>query len=70
MISVLEIEQAIGQLSRSDRSYLAKKILISFDEPEQISEEEKELLERRSNEVKNGLVKPLSLDELKSRIGQ
>ena len=68
MTDVLEIEQAIAKLPEVDRLYLAKKILQGFGAPESLSREEKELLDRRSNEVKTGQVKPLSPQELKNRL--
>ena len=68
MSNVLEIEQAIAELPETDRSYLAKKILGSFDRPEELSQEEKDLLDRRSAEMKSGKVQPISLEELKNRL--
>ncbi len=70
MTSVLEIEQALVKLPRIDRTHLVKSLLRSLDKPEYVSDEEKELLERRSNEVRTGLVTSLSLDELQSRVGK
>ncbi len=70
MTNILEIEQAVVKLPRVDRAHLAKSLLRSLDKQDHVSDEEKELFERRSNEMRTGLVNSLNLDELKSRVGK
>ena len=70
MLSVLQIEQAIADLPEMDRSYLAKKILGSFEHPEKLTKQEQELLDHRSSEMRTGAVQGLSLSELKNRMSQ
>lgn len=69
MQSVIQIEQAIAELNEADRSYLAKKILSSFDQPEQLTQQEKDLLDCRSSQMKSGKTPSISLSELKKRMG-
>ncbi len=68
MTRVLEIMDDALKLPRTDRGYLAQKIIESLDQKSEISEAEKELLQRRSRELRDGTVKGLSLEGLKTKV--
>ncbi len=65
MSTVTELISDALDLPRTDRTYLTKKLLESLDEMEELSAEEQVTIERRSRELREGVVKGLSLDELK-----
>ncbi|MDF1813024.1 MAG: addiction module protein [Verrucomicrobiales bacterium] len=54
MTSVLEIMDHVLKLPRTDRGYLAQKLIESLDEDTELSDAEKEVLDRRSRELKDG----------------
>lgn len=70
MSTVTELISNALDLPRTDRTYLAKKLLESLDETEELSKEEQSTIERRSQELREGVVKGLSLDELKEVVSQ
>lgn len=70
MATVMELMDHVLKLPRTDRGYLAQKLIESLDhdEVEELSDDEKAMLDRRSEELKSGAVKGLSLDELKEQV--
>ncbi len=68
MMAVPEIMREIMDLSRQDRSYLAKKLIESLEGEEPFSEEEKAVFSRRSREIRESVVQPLSLGQLKEAL--
>ncbi|MCF6312738.1 MAG: addiction module protein [Verrucomicrobiales bacterium] len=70
MSTVTELISNALDLPRTDRTYLAKKLLESLGEAEELSNEEQSTIVRRSRELKEGVVKGLSLDELKEIVRQ
>ena len=61
------IDDALN-LPLADRTYLTHKLIKSFDQPEVITQEEKELLDRRSKETRMDKVQSLTLQELRHRV--
>jgi len=55
-------------LPRTDRGYLAQKLIESLDDENEPSDDEKAILDRRSKAMKAGTVTPLTLDQLKERV--
>jgi len=70
MSTVTELISDVLDLPRTDRTYLTKKLLESLDETEVLSKAEQNTVERRSRELREGVVKGLSLDELKKAVHQ
>lgn len=68
MATVTELMGDVLDLPRADRTYLAKKLLESLDEVESLTMEQKSTLERRSQEVREGEVATMGLDELKEAV--
>ena len=64
MVAVSEIIEEVLSLPRTDRSYLAKKLIESLETDEDFTAEELEIFNRRSREVREGTVRPLTLEEL------
>jgi len=64
MFPVSELIEEILSLPRTDRSYLAKKLIESLEMDEAFTSKEMEIFSRRSREVLDGTVKPLTLEEL------
>ena len=64
MFPVSELIEEVLSLPRTDRSYLAKKLIESLETDEAFTSEEMEIFSRRSREVRDGTVKPLTLEEL------
>lgn len=64
MFPVSELIEGVLSLPRTDRSYLAKKLIESLETDEAFTSEEMEIFSRRSREVRDGTVKPLTLEEL------
>ena len=73
MTSVLEIEQAIGELPRSDRSYLATKIIEGLDSGDVLSSEEIQGLDKRVQKAESGESPTIKSEDLhaevKARLG-
>ncbi|MCP5550005.1 MAG: addiction module protein [Akkermansiaceae bacterium] len=68
MATVSEIIDDIFRLPRADRGYLAQKLIESLDDEGELTDEEKAALERRSRELNDGTVTPLSLDRLRQQV--
>ena len=69
MAVVSEIMQEVLSLPRTERSYLAKKLIESLEMDESFSVEEMEIFNRRSREVRGGSMKPLTLEQLQQNVG-
>lgn len=61
------IDEAL-HLPRTERTYLAKKLIESLEEGESLTRDERLQLERRSQEIRSGAVQTLTLDELKESV--
>ena len=65
-----EIQKMVEKLSTKDRAKLANQILLSLDSEEGTFDEKEfnaawnEEIEKRSNELKNGLVKGIPADQV------
>ena len=68
MTTVSEIMDDVLTLPRTDRGYIAQKIIESLDDDTELSTEEKATLDRRSREMRDGTVKPISLEQLKQQV--
>ena len=68
MPTVTELMNEVLDLPRTDRTYLTKKLLESLDREEALSEEQKNTLERRSREIRDGTVEAMGMDELKEAV--
>ncbi|MAS92293.1 MAG: hypothetical protein CMO55_03770 [Verrucomicrobiales bacterium] len=68
MASVTDIINDALTLPRSDRGYLAQKLIESLDDRDDFTDEEKATLDRRSQEMKDGTVEPLTLEQLKQQV--
>jgi hypothetical protein len=69
MAAVLEIMQEVLSLPRTDRSYLAKKLIESLEMDDSFTVEEMETFKRRSSEIREGTVSPLTLEQLERNVG-
>lgn len=68
MTTVTEIMADVLTLPRTDRGYIAQKIIESLDDETELPTEEKATLDRRSQELRDGTVKPISLEQLKQQV--
>ena len=68
MAAVLDIMQEVLSLPRTDRSYLAKKLIESLEMDETFTVEELETFKRRSSEICEGSVSPLTLGQLERNV--
>lgn len=70
MTNVMEIMEHVLKLPRSDRGYLAQKLIDSLENEADadLSDHQKATLDRRSLELKSGAVTGLSLDQLKEQV--
>lgn len=68
MAAVTEIMQDLLNLPRTERSFLAKKLLESLDADETFSASEMEDFRSRSREIRDGSVKPLTLEQLQQEV--
>jgi hypothetical protein len=68
MAAVADIMQEILKLPRTDRSFLAKKLIESLETDESFSADEMEIFKRRSRDVRDELVKPLTLEQLQQNV--
>ncbi|MDF1741139.1 MAG: addiction module protein [Verrucomicrobiales bacterium] len=68
MTTVTEIMNEVLSLSRADRGYLAQKLIESLDDERDLTDDERATLDRRSQEMKDGSVTPLTLDQLKQQV--
>jgi putative addiction module component (TIGR02574 family) len=67
MAAVTEIMQDVLKLPRTERSFLAKKLLESLETDESFSAEELGLFRSRSREIHEGREKPMTLEQLQQR---
>ena len=68
MAAALEILQEVLNLPRTDRSYLAKKLIESLEMDDSFTVEELETFKRRSREIREGAVKPLTLEQFQRNV--
>lgn len=68
MTTVLDIENAIHHLPRSERSYLASKIIESLEEGDTLIEEWKNELDRRVQKFDSGESKSVTSEDLHAAI--
>lgn len=68
MAAVTEIMQDVLKLPRTERSFLAKKLLESLESGETFDAEELQIFESSSREIREGTVKPLTLDQLRQEV--
>jgi putative addiction module component (TIGR02574 family) len=68
MAAVTEIIQDVLKLPRTERSFLAKKLLESLETDESFSAEEMEVFQSRSREIHEGRVKPMTLEQLQQDV--
>ena len=69
-VTVTEIMDNVLELPRADRSYLAKKLLESLDRRDSLTVAQRSVIERRSSELSEGKVKPLSVEDLKRDVAK
>jgi Putative addiction module component len=68
---MIAADELIGEalhLSQTDRSYIAKKLIESLDIEETFTAEELKIFNRRSREIRDGTVEPLSLEQLQRNV--
>lgn len=53
---------------RANRSYLARKLIGSLETDESFAAEELEVFRRRSREIRDGVVAPLTLEQFRQDI--
>jgi hypothetical protein len=63
-----QIMQDVLKLPRAERSFLAKKLLESLENDEGFHGADMEEFNQRSGEIREGLVKPLTLEELQNHV--
>ncbi|MEO5916584.1 MAG: addiction module protein [Luteolibacter sp.] len=68
MAAVTEIMADVLKLPRTERSFLAKKLLESLETDEPFSTEELKMFQNRSAEIREGRVKPLTLEQLQQEV--
>ena len=68
MASVTEMMDNVLDLPRVDRSYLVKKLLESLDMTDSLTVNQRSMIDRRSSEMADGKVTPLSMEQLKQEV--
>jgi hypothetical protein len=68
MSAVAEIMEDLLKLPRTERSFLAKKLLESLDTDESFTAEEMDEFRGRSREISKRTVNPLSLEQLQQEV--
>jgi len=68
MATVTDLINDALRLPRTDRGYLARKLIESLDEERDPTDAEKATLDRRSREMKDGTVTALTLDQLEEQV--
>lgn len=68
MVAVTELIKDVLKLPRTERSYIARKLLESLETDGSFSAEEMQMLERRSRDIRSGTVAPLTLEELQREL--
>ena len=69
MAAFPEIMQEVLKLPRTDRSYLAKKLIESLEVDDPFTVEEMATFYHRSREIREGSVKPLTLEQFQQNVG-
>ncbi len=70
MATVIEMMDNVLELPRADRSYLAKKLLESLDRTDSLTENQRNMIDRRSVELKNGKITPLNMEQLQEEVAK
>ena len=65
---VTDLMQDILKLPRTERSYIARKLIESLEADESFSTEEMEVFERRSRDIRSGTVAPLTAEQLQREL--
>lgn len=68
MQTALDIMGDVLSLPRTDRSYLAAKLIESLDRESELSPEVLDELENRAHRVRSGEVQAVSLDDVRGKI--
>ena len=68
MTAVTDLMHDVLKLPRTERSFLAKKLLESLETDETFDAEEMRIFEGRSREIREGTVKPLTLEQLQLEV--
>ncbi len=68
MAPVTEIMQDVLKLPRTERSFLARKLLESLESDETFSSVEMADFQKRSREIREGSVSPLTLEQLQQEV--
>ena len=68
MTAVTDLMHDVLKLPRPERSFLAKKLLESLETDETFDAEEMRIFEGRSREIREGTVKPLTLEQLRLEV--
>lgn len=68
MPAVTGIIQDVLNLPRAERSFIAKKLLESLESDESFSGEEMKVFQNRSQEIREDLVKPMTLEQLQQDV--
>jgi putative addiction module component (TIGR02574 family) len=68
MAEVTAILQSVLSLPRTERSFLAKKLLESLEAGETFEAGELREFKSRSREIREGTVKPMTLEQLRDEV--
>jgi hypothetical protein len=68
MSATSEMIRDVLSLPRPERSFLARKLIESLEADESFTAEELRSFEKRSQEIRDGVVTPLSLGELRQKV--
>jgi len=68
MAAVTDLIQDVLKLPRTERSFIARKLLESLESDESFSTEEMETFERRSHDIRSGTVAPLTIEQLQNEL--
>jgi hypothetical protein len=68
MAAVTDLMHDVLKLPRTERSFLAKKLLESLETDETFDAEDMRIFEGRSREIREGVVKPLTLEQLRQEV--
>lgn len=68
MATLTEMMDNVLDLPRVDRSYLVKKLLESLERTDSLTVDQRSMIDRRSSEMADGKVKPLSMEQLKQDV--
>lgn len=68
MAAVTDIMRDVLKLPRTERSFLAKKLLESLESDESFNAEEMKEFQSRSLEIREGRVEPMTLTQLQREV--